>query len=421
MLSYFIEHNRFMNIIGIVVVLAVAWLFSRKRAHIDYRLVATGLGLQALIGLVVLKTSYGMYFLQRTANLITQVYQFADSGASFLFGSLTDVHAATGPIFAFTVLPVIVFFGALMSLLFHWGVVQWTVGLVNKVVQPLMRTSGAESLVAIANSFLGQTEAPLLIRPYLSSLTKSEMLSVMVCGMGTISGAVLVIYAAMGVPAVHLLAASVMAIPSCLIITKILYPETEKPKTSAGAAVEFEVKSKNMFDAIATGTMDGLHLALAVGAFLISFIALAACANYALAGMSYAINAMLYWLHMDLYLPTITLGTIFGYVCAPFAYLLGFTGEDALNVGQLIGTKISLNEMIAYGDMVRAALPERVVILSTYALCGFANFSSIGIQIGGIGALVPEKRQWLTELGLYAVLGGTLANLLSALIAGLLL
>lgn len=421
MISYLLEYNRYMNLIGIGVVLAIAWLFSRNRTRIDCRLVLTGLALQIVIALAVLKTGVGAFILQRIANLINQVYQVADEGLSFVFGSLANAQAPTGPIFAFKVLPVIVFLSALMSLLFHWGIVQYAVMLINKILQPLLRTSGAETLVAIANSFLGQTEAPLLIRPYLPSVTKSEMLTIMVSGMATISAALLVIYPAMGVPATHLLASSVMAIPSAIVISKILYPETEKPVTGAGTKVEFKVDSKNMFDAIATGTMDGLHLALAIGAFLISFIALFAFFNYLLIIVPYVLNALLSAVHIDFQIPAISLGTIFGYLCAPFAYLLGFTGEDALKLGQLIGTKLTINEMVAYGQMVRMDLPPRMLEIATYALCGFANFSSIGIQIGGIGALAPEKRHWLTELGLIAVLGGTLSNMLSALIASLLL
>lgn len=421
MISYLLEYNRYMNIIGIVVVLAIAWAFSRKRKHIDYRLVATGLCMQVLIALAVLKTGLGAYVLQKVANLINQVYQFADDGASFVFGSLTNSQAPSGFIFAFKVLPVIVFFSALMSLLFHWGIIQRVVMLVNKLIQPLLRTSGAESLVAIANSFLGQTEAPLLVRPYLPSLTKSELLTIMVSGMATISGAVLVVYAAMGVPVTHMLASSVMAIPSAIIIAKMLYPETESPVTRKGAKIQFDAPSKNMFDAIASGTMDGLHLALAVGAFLISFIALFAFFNYLLVMVPFGINYLLAMGHIDFQVPTITLGMIFGYLCAPFAYLLGFTGQDALNIGQLIGTKITINEMVAYGEMVRMAMPERMLDITTYVLCGFANFSSIGIQIGGIGALAPDKRHWLTELGMYAVLGGSLSTMLSALIASFLL
>jgi CNT family concentrative nucleoside transporter len=282
-------------------------------------------------------------------------------------------------------------------------------------------TSGAETLVAIANSFLGQTEAPLLIRNYLKKLTDSEMLTVMICGMATISGAVIIVYAAMGIPATHLLASSVMAIPSALLISKILYPETEQPETKGAVQATCEPTTKNMFDAISSGTNDGLSVALIVGAMLISFIALIALADSLLLVSSDSINWALAMFGISWHMPVLSLNMIFGFLFAPFAYLLGFTGNEALVAGELLGTKLVVNEMVAYGQLSSAMLSERTVAILTYALCGFANFSSIGIQIGGIGALAPEKRSTLSRLGLIAVLGGTLSNLLSAMIAGLLL
>lgn len=419
--SYFLEYNRYLNLVGIMVVLGIAWLFSRKKSAIDYKLVGIALAIQCSIALVMLKTSLGQKFVQTIAFGINKIYQFADAGSSFLFGKLINAGDSWGFIFAFKVLPVFIFFGALMSVLFHLGVIQWLVGGIIRVIQPLLGTSGAETLVAIANSFLGQTEAPLLIKNYLKGLTKSEMLTVMVAGMATISGAVIVVYAAMGVPAQHMLAASVMAIPSALLVTKILYPETDSPETNGNIKVTFEPASSNIFDAIAIGTSDGLCIALNVGAMLIAFIALIALADGLLLCTSDSINNLLSYAGISWQMPTASLNMIFGYACAPFAYLLGLTGNDALVAGQLLGTKVAVNELVAYSQMVTMALSERTVAILTYALCGFANFSSIGIQLGGIGALVPEKRTWLSELGLLAILGGTLSNLLSAMIAGLLL
>jgi Nucleoside permease len=283
-------------------------------------------------------------------------------------------------------------------------VVQRVVMVVSYVVRPVLGTSGAETLCAIANSFLGQTEAPLLIRHYLKTMTKSEILVVMVSGMGSISGAILVVFAQMGVPAVHLLTASMMAIPSSLIIAKIIYPETEESETQNGVDVMIKPQTADMFDAIASGTLDGLQLALNVAAMLISFLALLALLN---AILFFAIG--------------MTLTDIFGYLFSPFGYLFGFSEHEAWAAGELIGTKVCVNEMVAYKQMVGMALSERTQAIITYALCGFSNFSCIGIQVGGIGALMPEKRIWLTQLGLYAVLGGTLANLLSAMVASLLL
>ena len=419
--SYFVEYNRYLNVIGIGVILLVAWLFSRKRSAIDYKLIAIALTMQVGIALFVLKTTIGNRIVSAVAVGVGKIYLFVDAGSSFLFGKLIDPSGSWGPIFAFKVLPVMIFFGALMALLFHFRVIQVVVGGINWLLQPLLGTSGSETLVAIANSFLGQTEAPLLIRNYLKGHTKSETLTVMVAGMATISGAVLVLYTAMGVPALHLLAASVMAIPSALLISKILYPETEQPETKGAVKVAFEPTSKNMFDAIASGTSDGLWLALMVGAMLIAFIALIALFNALLLVSSDAINSLLVMLGTSWQMPLLSLNMIFAYIFAPFAYLLGFTGHDALAAGQLLGTKVAVNEMVAYGQMSTMMLSERTVAILTYALCGFANFSSIGIQLGGIGPLVPEKRALLSELGLLAVLGGTLSNLLSAMIAGLLL
>lgn len=404
LIDYLLQHNRYCNVVGIIVIFMIAYFFSFHRSRINYRLVFGGLILQFLIGFFMLRMHIGQYCVGKIADGVTYLYTFADEGSRFVFGSLVDAQGPWGFIFAIKVLPVIIFFGAFMSLLFYLGIVQRLVLIVNYIVQPVLGTSGAETLCAIANSFLGQTEAPLLIRYYLKKMTKSEILVVMVSGMGTISGAILVVFAAMGVPVEHLLTASIMAIPSTLIIAKILLPETEHSETVDATTIKMQSESANVFDALATGTSDGLQLALNVGAMLISFIALLAFINTALSALCGS-----------------TLNTFFAYLFSPFGFLMGFEYHEAMVIGQLIGTKVTVNELIAYGEMLSMDLSERAMNVVTYALCGFSNFSCIGIQIGGIGALVPEKRKWLTELGLYAVLGGTLANLLSALIAGLLL
>lgn len=406
-LEYFLHYNRYMNLLGILVILGIAFLFSQHKSRVNYRLVLTGILLQLLIGFCVLRTGAGRWVVDKISYYISQLYQFADQGSRFVFGNLVDANSPWGFIFGVKVLPIIIFFGAFMAVLFHFNVIQRIVGVINYFMRPLLGTSGAETLCAISNSFLGQTEAPLLIRHYLADMTRSEMLVVMVSGMATISGAILVVYAAMGVPAAHLLASSVMSIPASIVIAKILLPETEKAKTSDGEGLEVtpSVHTENVFDALAAGTSDGLSLALNVGAMLISFLAILALIN-ALLGAIY---------------PELSLQFIFAYLFSPFGYLLGFTGADALAAGQLIGTKVAVNELIAYGDMVKMSLSERATDILTYALCGFSNFSCIGIQIGGIGALVPSKRTWLTQLGLYAVLGGALSNLMCAMMAGLLL
>lgn len=403
--AYLLEHNRYCNLIGIAVILGIAYIFSRNRSAINIKLVFNALVLEFVLAFFVLRTVIGQWIIGKIADLVYKIYECADKGAEFLFGKLADASQPWGSIFAIKVLPIIIFFGALMALLFHWGIVQRLVYVISLIVRPLLGTSGAETLCAISNSFLGQTEAPLLIRNYLKGMTKSEMLVVMVSGMGTISGAILAVFAAMGVPAQHLLSASVMAIPGTILIAKILYPQVQEAQTAAGVDFKDERDTKNVFDAISKGTTDGLQLSLNVAAMLISFLSLLALIN---SGLGYVY-------------PGLSLATIFSYVFAPFGYLLGFTGAEALKAGELLGTKVTINEFVAYLQMVDMQLSERAVSILTYALCGFSNFSCIGIQIGGIGALVPEKRQWLCQLGLLTVLGGSLSNLLSAMIAGLLL
>jgi len=427
-LAYFLEYNRYLNIVGIFTILSIAYLFSRNRSQINIRLVLNGLLLQGIIGFLVLRTTIGRAAIQAVALYVSKLYEAAGEGLTFLFGNLTDASMPWGFIFAIKVLPIIIFFGAFMALLFHFGIVQKAVVGINWLIRPVLGTSGAETLCAISNSFLGQTEAPLLVRHYLATMTKSEMLVVMVSGMATISGAILVVFAAMGVPVSHLLASSVMSIPASIVMAKILYPETEKSITADGAQVKLERTSQNVLDAIASGTSDGLQLSLNVGAMLLSFLALLALANYLLGYVSVQANNLIWYFNHWFFsnnitwqMPILSVESIFSYVLAPFGYLLGFTGDEALAAGQLIGTKVAVNEVIAYSKMVTMGLSDRTVNILTYALCGFSNFSCIGIQIGGIGALVPEKRQWLTELGLFAVLGGALSNLLSAMIAALLL
>lgn len=412
--SYFLEYNRYANVLGIGVVLAVAWLFSAHKRRVNYRLVVSALALQVVLAFCVLKTSMGQAVIGTISSGIDHLYSYGDQGIQFLFGGLAqNVDTAWGVIFAIQVLPIIVFFGAFMALLFHFGIVQKIIMVLGWAVRPLLRTTGSETLCAVANSFLGQTESPLLIRNYLATMTKSELLVVMVSGMGTISGAILAVYARMGVPVAHLLSSSVITIPATILIAKILLPETEKSVSDTALAPVQETKG-NVFEAISLGTSDGLSLALNVGAMLLAFVALIALLNGVLEGSCAQLNS---WFSLSL--PMINLDYIFSKLFYPFSLLLGFTGTDASNVAQLLGTKVAVNEFFAYQKMIAMHLPERIQTLTTYALCGFSNFSSIGIQVGGIGALVPEKRQWLTELGLIAVLGGALSNLLTALLVGL--
>ncbi|KKP27074.1 MAG: Nucleoside transporter, NupC family [candidate division TM6 bacterium GW2011_GWF2_30_66] len=415
-LDYFLEHNRYLNILGILFILFVAWIFSRKRSHINFRLVLSALFLQFVVGILVLKTSAGLYIMNKMAVGVEKVYECANEGLKFVFGKLVDDSMPWGAIFAVKILPVIIFFGALMALLYHFRIIQFFVLALSYIIRPILGTSGAETLCAITNSFLGQTEAPLLIKNYLHDMTKSEFMLVMISGMATISGAILVVFSQMGVPIQHLLSASAMAIPGAILISKILLPETEKPKTLEGANIKLEKDSHNMFDAIFVGTSDGLQLALNVGAMLIVFLALMAMLNSVMGVVSLQVYSLL-----GLDWPELSMNLIFSYLFAPFSYLLGFVGQEAMKVGGLLGTKVVVNELLAYKSLVAEQLSPRTTSIVTYALCGFSNFSCIGIQIGGIGGLVPGKKLWLTQLGLYAVLGGTLSNLMSAMIASLLI
>lgn len=411
LIDYLVEYNRYLNLVGIVVILGIAWLCSHNRSAINLKTIGASFFLHITLAFFVLRTEIGLKIIGWVADIVGQLYGAAESGIQFVFGSLAQTSGPWGFIFAIKVLPIIIFFGAFMSLLFHWGLVQKAVGGVNYCLQPLLGTSGAETLCAIANSFLGQTEAPLLIKHYIKDMTKSEIMVVMVSGMGSISGAILVVYAAIGVPVVHLLSASVMAVPATILIAKILYPETEQPATGAGARVELESSTANVLDAISLGASDGLQLALNVAAMLIAFIALIGLINSTLGFFCVQLG----------FASCITLQTIFGFVFAPFGWLLGLQGSEITSAGELIGIKVAVNELVAYTQMVAMNLSPRAVALLTYALCGFSNFSCIGIQIGGIGALAPSKRAVLSELGFKAVLGGTLANLLSAMVVGLLL
>ena len=420
LLNYLLEHNRYLNFVGIAVILLIAWVFSRNRTKVNPRLVLSALVLHFSVAYIMLKMKFGQVIMQGVAYGVSQLYQAADVGASFVFGGLANPAGAWGFIFAVKILPAIIFFGAFMALLFHFGIIQRLVVALSFLLRPLLGTTGAETLCAISNSFLGQTEAPLLIREYLKEMTQSEFLLVMVSGMGTISGAILVVFAAMGVPITHLLAASVMGIPASILISKILLPETEKSAT-ADAAVNMERKTSNMFDAIFAGTSDGLNLALNVAAMLIAFLALLSLLNVTLTYGSGLLNIVFAYVGINVTLPALSINLIFSYLFAPFGYLLGFTGHEALKAGELLGTKVAVNELVAYGELVHSHLAPRTVSIITYALCGFSNFSCIGIQLGGIGALVPDKRKWLAKFGLTAVLGGALANLLSAMVASLLI
>lgn len=418
---------------GVIVLLGFVWLLSNNRWRVNWRLVGTGVGLQLLLGALILKVPAVRVPFEYISRFFVEILSFTGRGSEFLFGDLVRDTQSFGFIFAFQVLPTIVFFSALTSLLYYLGILQRIVYGFAWVMHKVMRLSGAESLAAAANVFVGQTEAPLVIKPYIPRMTRSEIMALMTCGMATIAGAVLAAYIGiLGGPdpeeqrkfATHLLVASILNAPAALVVAKIVVPETGEvdkeiliPKDKIGS---------NFLDAIAGGTTQGLSLALNVGAMLLVFIAMITMINYGLAwiGDWTGLNALAA-AATDGRFPEFSLQLVLAYIFAPVAWVIGVNAQDILIFGQLLGEKMVINEFVAYASLaeVRAEglfLHEKSVLMATYALCGFANFSSIGIQIGGISVLAPERRDVLCSLGLRAMIGGTVATLLTATIAGLL-
>ena len=416
---------------GALVILAIAVAFSNNRRAINWSTVAWGLSLQIVFALIVLKTTIGQRVFETLGAGINKLLGFAGVGAGFVFGPLGNstvwgraMVGALGPegsnyavIFAFQVLPTIIFIAALFAILYYYGVMQFVVRLMAIVMHRVMKCSGAESLNVAASIFMGQTEAPLTIRPYLPEMTQSELMTVMTSGMAHISGGIMAAYILFGIEAKHLLTAVIMTAPGTIMMAKMLVPETEVPKTLGTVKLEIERTDVNVIDAAGRGTGEGLHLALNVGAMLISFLALVALLNALLGlvghGMQLAIGRG----------EGLSLQLILGYLFSPIAWSLGVPWRDATIVGNLLGTRMVLNEFVAYSQLcpLKATLDPKSFTIATFALCGFANFSSIGIQIGGIGALAPERRHDLARLGLRAMLAGTFANFLTATIAGMLL
>jgi CNT family concentrative nucleoside transporter len=400
--------ERLLSLVGLVVILGIAYLFSTDRKAIRGKTVFWGLVLQFLFALFVLKTTVGQVVFAWLGAKINRLLQFSFVGSEFLFGKLGLPGGGgdnIGFIFAFQVLPTIIFIAALFAILYYLGVMQLVVKLFAQVMTRLMGASGAESLNVAASIFMGQTEAPLTIRPYLNNMTRSELMTVMTSGMAHISGGIMGAYIAFGVEAKHLLAAVIMTAPGTILLAKMLVPETEQPATAGTVRLVVPRTDANVIGAAARGTGEGLNLALNVGAMLISFLALVALVN-ALLGIF-----------------GLKLETLLGYVFGPMALIMGVPAKDALVVGNLLGTRTVLNELIAYSQLgpLKGTLDPRSFTIATYALCGFANFSSIGIQIGGIGALAPERRGDLAQLGFRALVAGTFANFMTACIAGLLL
>jgi CNT family concentrative nucleoside transporter len=418
-------------IFGAIVILGIGYAFSTNRAAINWKTVAWGLGLQILFALIVLKTAIGQQVFTTLGNGINRLLSFAGVGAAFVFGPLGDSTAwgrvmtgALGPegaqsavIFAFQVLPTIIFIAALFAILYYYGVMQLVVRLFAVVMQRVMGASGAESLNVAASIFMGQTEAPLTIRPYLPNMTQSELMTVMTSGMAHISGGIMAAYILFGIEAKHLLTAVIMTAPGTIMMAKMLVPETEVPETMGSVRLVIEQTDVNVIDAAGRGTGEGLHLALNVGAMLISFLALVAMVNALLGAVGQGLQQTVGWG------AGLSLQQIFGWGFAPVAWVMGVPWRDAPVIGNLLGTRMALNEFVAYSQLgpLKDSLDPKSFTIATFALCGFANFSSIGMQIGGIGGLAPNRRHDLARLGLRAMFAGTLANFMTATIAGFLL
>ena len=401
--------ERVISFIGLLTFLGLAFLLSTDRKKINWRTVLSGVGLQVFLGLIILKTDMGQQFFQGAKNVFTGILSYTNSGSEFIFGSLMD-GKKHGFIFFTMVLPTIIFTSSLMSVLYHLGVMQFVIKLFAKAMVVVMGVSGAESLAAAANIFAGQTEAPLVVKPFISKMTRSELLALMTGGMATVAGGVLAAYVGFGIDAAHLLSASVMSAPAALVCAKLMVPETENPTTKGDVKMKIEKTTVNIVDAAAAGAGDGLKLAINVGAMLLSFIALIAL-----------FNGLLSWVGGIFNYSELSLELITGYLFSPIAFIMGVPWSDAQVVGSLLGKKLILNEFVAYLDLKNQMtnLSERSVIISTYALCGFANFSSIAIQVGGIGVLAPERRKDLAMLGIKSLIAGTLACLMTACIAGI--
>ncbi len=418
------------GLFGLAVLIGIAWLASNNKRRVDWKLVGVGVGLQIAFATVVLLVPGGKDVFDAIGHGFVRVLSFVNEGSRFIFGSLMD-EKTFGFIFAFQVLPTIVFFAALMGVLYHLNIMQAVVRGMAWLITKVMRVSGAETTSVCASVFIGQTEAPLTVRPYIAKMTESELITMMIGGMAHIAGGVLAAYVGMlggGDPeqqafyAKHLLAASIMAAPATMVIAKILIPETGEPLTRGTVKMEVEKTTANVIDAAASGAGDGWRLALNIGAMLLAFIALIALLNWPLTWLGEVTGLA------ELIGRPTDMATIFGYLLAPLAWVIGVPWEDAMTVGSLIGQKVVINEFVAYlqlADIVNittdgVTLTEQGRLIATYALCGFANFSSIAIQIGGIGGLAPERRKDLARFGLRAVLGGSIATFMTATIAGVL-
>jgi CNT family concentrative nucleoside transporter len=409
--------DRFTGILGMLTVLGLAYAFSANRQAIRYKTVAWGLGLQIAFAFLIMRWEYGRLFFEKLGAAANWLLDFAYYGTSFVFGDLGQKNSPRGFYFAFQALPTIIFIAALFAVLYYLGIMQLVVKAAARVMTSLMGASGAESLNVAASIFMGQTEAPLTIRPFLPEATRSEMMTIMTSGMAHVSGGMMAAYIAYGIQAKHLLAAVIMTAPGTILLAKILVPETEKPLTAGRVEIVQMERDANILGAISRGTIDGLHLALNVAAMLISFIALI----YLVDGCFGAAHNVLAS-HGVAWFPS-SVEQIFGWMFSPIAWLIGIPWRDCPAIGNLLGLRMVTNELVAFQRLgpMQTMLDPRSYTIATFALCGFANFSSIGIQIGGIGALAPNKRTELAQLGLRALMAGTMANLMSASIVGIMM
>jgi CNT family concentrative nucleoside transporter len=409
--------GHFTGVLGLITMLGLAYLFSTNRSAIKLKMVVWGLGLQIALAFLVLRWTYGQQLFLRAGDAVKRLLDYSYVGSEFVFGEIGKQHSSIGFSFAFQVLPTIIFIASLFALLYYLGVMQVVIRGAAWAMQRFMGASGAESLNVAASIFMGQTEAPLTIRPFIPDLTRSEVMTIMTSGMAHVSGGMMAAYMAFGAQASHLLTAVIMTAPGTLLISKMLVPETEKPKTMGVVNMEHVERDSNFLAAIARGTGEGLGMAVNVGAMLVAFLALIALTN----GIMGVVHNWFGLLGVH-WFPT-SLQQIFGWAFAPVAFVIGVPWHDCVQIGNLLGTRMVVNELVAFSFLgpLKGSLDPRSFTIATFALCGFANFSSIGMQIGGIGALAPNQKTTLAKLGIRAMIAGTMANLMSASIVGIFL
>jgi len=423
--------ERFTGLIGVVLIFAIAFLMSNNRKAINYRLVISGLAIQISLAVFILKIPIGKSIFAWLGSAVTKILNFSQAGAAFVFGPLVNtanMSKAFGNgnefIFFFNIIPTIIFVAVLVSVAYYLGIMQRIVKFIAYIVYKLMGVSGSEALSNVASAFVGQVEAQIMIKPYLKGMTMSELLASMTGSMACIAGGVMAVYIALGVPAEYLIAASLMAAPAALVISKIVWPETEISETKGKVSLEIKKTNANLVDAISHGASDGLKVGLNVVAMLIGFIAIIALVDFVLGKIGFGLHSLgLTLSFIGIKLQTLSLNQILGSLFSIFAYAMGVPGKDIQIAGSLMGTKMVINEFVAYLDLakIKETLDPKTILITSFALCGFANFSSIAIQVGGIGELSPERRTDLAKLGMRALICGTLASYLSATIAGILM